>query len=399
MKPVIRLLTLACALALAACDNDGRTQDAPVDAMGMTAEEHARMLAEQEGAGEGGSVHLTPAQARAIGVTYTTVDRGRLARSIRTVGQIVPAEPSLADVTVKIDGFVERLFVDATGTAVRRGDPLLALYSPMLVSAQEELLTALRLAAAVDSTDADAVRLARSLVDAGRRRLEYWDISADDVRRLEQAGQVTKTLTIPAPADGVVLEKMVVQGQAVMPGMKLYRLADLSSVWIEGEVFEQDLAAVPVGTPVRIEVAAYPGRAFAGAVGFVYPMLNEDARTGRVRALVRNPGRLLKPGMYATLHLEAELGRDVLLVPAEAVVMTGERNLVYAVGPDGMLEPREVVLGARGDRVVEIRSGVAAGTRIVKSANFLVDAESRLGTGAAGMADMPGMIMDREKKP
>lgn len=396
MKPVIRLFTLACVLALAACDKDDRTQDAPVDDMGMTAEEHARMLAETEG---DASVHLTPAQARAIGVTYTTVDRGRLARSIRTVGQIVPAEPSLSDVTVKIDGFVERLFVDATGTAVRRGDPLLALYSPMLVSAQEELLTALRLAAAVDSTDADAVRRARSLVEAGRRRFEYWDISAEDVRRLEQTGQVTKTLTIPAPVDGVVLEKMVVQGQAVMPGMKLYRLADLSSVWIEGEVFEQDIAAVTVGTPVRIEVAAYPGRAFAGTVGFVYPMLSEDARTGRVRALVRNPGRLLKPGMYATLHLEAELGRDVLLVLAEAVVMTGERNLVYAVGPDGTLEPREVVLGARGDGVVEIRSGVAAGTRVVRSANFLVDAESRLGTGAAGMADMPGMIMDREKKP
>jgi Cu(I)/Ag(I) efflux system membrane fusion protein len=367
---------------------------------GMTAEEHARMLAGGAGAGDTSgrvAVHLTADQARAIGVTFVTVRRGTLARVVRTVGQVVPAEPNLMDVTLKIDGFVERLYVDATGQRMRRGQPLLSLYSPMLVAAQEELLTALRLAAAVDTADPDAARRAAALVAAARRRLEFWDIPGDEVARLERSGEVTKTLTIPAPADGVVLEKMVVAGQAVMPGMRLYRVADLSTVWIEGAVFEQDLALVRVGAPVRAELAAYPGRSFEGRVSFVWPTVDQESRTARVRVAFANPREFLRPGMYASLFLEALIGRDVLSVPAEAVVMTGERNLVFVAGPGGGLEPREVTLGARAGRELEIREGLTEGTRVVASANFLVDAESRLATGA-GMADMPGMDMGSERK-
>ncbi|HEX9579624.1 MAG TPA: efflux RND transporter periplasmic adaptor subunit [Gemmatimonadales bacterium] len=367
---------------------------------GMTAEEHARMLAGAAGADDTSGrvvVELTADQARAIGVAFATVRRGPLARAVRTVGQVVPAEPNLTDVTVKIDGFVERLYVDATGRAVRRGEPLLSLYSPMLVAAQEELLTALRLAAAVDTADPDAARRAGSLVTAARRRLEFWDIPREEIDRLERSGEVTKTLTIPAPADGVVLEKMVVAGQAVMPGMQLYRLGNLSTVWIEGAVFEQDLALVRVGAPVRAELAAYPGRSFEGRVSFVWPTVDPESRTARVRVAFANPRGLLRPGMYASLYLEVMIGRDVLSVPAEAVVMTGERNLVFVVGPAGGLEPREVLLGARGGREIEVLDGLSEGTRIVAAANFLVDAESRLATGA-GMASMPGMDMGAERK-
>jgi multidrug efflux pump subunit AcrA (membrane-fusion protein) len=375
MKRLIVLLS-AGALSVAAC----RGKSAPG---GMTAEEHARMSA---GAADTAPavlrqpVGLTAVQARAIGVTYTVVTRGPLRRTVRTVGQVVPAEPGLTDVTPKVDGFVERLFVDATGATVRRGQPLLALYSPMLVSAQEELLTALRLAQSVDSTAGEPWRNAQDLVAASRRRLSYWDISAEQIARLERSGEVTKTMTLTAPFDGVVLEKMVVAGQSVMPGMKLYRLADLHTVWIEGEVFEQDLGLIRIGAPARVELAAYPGRTLAG----------------RVRIVVANPGGLIRPGMYATLFFDAPLGRDLLSVPAEAVVMTGEHNVVFVVTQNGTLAPREVTLGARAGDRIEIRSGLLPGERVVASANFLIDAESRLSSGA-GMASMPGMHMEPPK--
>jgi membrane fusion protein, copper/silver efflux system len=234
-------------------------------------------------------------------------------------------------------------------------------------------------------------------LQAARRRLAYWDISSEQVERLERTGEVMKALTLVAPLDGVVLEKMVVTGQSVMAGMKLYRLADLSTVWIEGEVFEQDVAFVRVGALARVELAAYPGRAFTGRVGFVYPTVDEQSRTVRVRVVLPNPDGALKPGMYGTLYFDARLGDRVLSVPAEAVVMTGERNLVFVAGSARTLEPRDVMLGARAGDRLEVLSGLREGERIVASANFLVDAESRLGSGKA-MADMPGADVESGRK-
>jgi Cu(I)/Ag(I) efflux system membrane fusion protein len=386
----------AAVLSVVAC----QAKSTPSETAGMSAAEHARMSAgdpDTTPAALRQPVHLTAAQAQAIGVTYTVVTRGPLSRKLRTVGQVVPAEPGLAEITPKVDGFVDRLFVDATGVPVRRGQPLLALYSPMLVSAQEELLTALRLAQAVDSSATDAWRNAQDLVVAARRRLTYWDISADQIARLERTGEVTKTLTLTAPFDGIVLEKMVVAGQSVMPGMKLYRLADLRTVWIEGEVFEQDLDLVRVGATARVELAAYPGRAFAGRVSFVWPTVDLQSRTGRVRIVLANPGGAIRPGMYATLYFDAVLGRNLVSVPAEAVVMTGEHNVVFVVAADGMLEAREVTIGGRAGARMEIRSGLEPGERIVASANFLVDAESQLSSGG-GMAGMPGMNVEQPKR-
>ncbi len=378
-------------LALAGCRGRSKTQPhSMADMPGMGGD--------TGGSAEREPVRLTPAQVQAIGVTYTVVQRGPLERTVRTVGQIVPAEFRIAEVTSKIDGFVEHLFVDATGLPVRRGEPLLTLYSPMLVSAQEELLTAQRLGKSMDSSsDSEAWRNARVLLEAARHRLAYWDISPEQVDRLERTGEVTKTLTLTAPFDGVVLEKMVVAGQAVMTGMKLYRLADLSSVWIEGDVFEQDLALMRVGAAVRAEVAGFPGRSFAGQVSFVLPVVDPQSRTGRVRVVLANPGGALRPGMFATLFFDARLGADALSVPAEAVVMTGERNLVFVVRPDGALQPREVTLGVRAGDRFQILAGAKEGERIVASANFLVDAESRLG-GGKGVQNMPGMNMEAPKE-
>jgi Cu(I)/Ag(I) efflux system membrane fusion protein len=388
MTRTLALLTAAALLA-AGC------RSKPQATAGMSAAEHAQMpAADTATASDRVPVRLSAEQAGAIGVTYTTVERGPLARALSTVGEVRPAEPNIAEVTTRVDGFVDRMYVDATGVTVRRGQPLLAIYSPMLVSAQQELLTAHRLAAGTDSTDVEAWRSAQALVAAARRRLAYWEISGEQIARLEQSGEVTKTLTLGAPLDGVVLEKMVVQGQSVTAGMKLYRLADLSTVWIEGEVFERDLELVRVGAPVQVTVTAYPGRTFDGRIAFVSPVVDEQSRAGRVRVAVPNAGGLLKPGMYASLVLEASLGRDLLSLPAEAIVMTGQRNLVFVVVAGGALEPREVTLGARAGNRIVIQDGVRAGERVVASANFLVDAESRLMVGG-GMPGMPGM----EKQP
>jgi membrane fusion protein, copper/silver efflux system len=343
-------------------------------------------------------VHLSTEQARAVGLTFAVVQRGALTRTVRSVGQVVAAEPNLAEITTKIDGFVEQLFVAATGTTVRRGQPLLTLYSPMLVAAQEELLAAKRLAASVESSEPEARRSGEALVEAGRRRLSYWDISREQIDRLERTGEVTKTLRLNAPVNGIVLEKMVVTGQAVMAGMKLYRIANLSTVWIEGAVFEQDLRLARVGAPVAAEIAAYPGRRFVGHVSFVWPTVDEASRSGRVRVEFRNPTGELRPGMYVTLLLEALVASDAVHVPAEAVVQTGERNVVFVVGQGGALEPREVVLGSRAGNRFQISAGLEPGERIVASANFLIDAESRLTAGAV-INTMPGMNMNTEKRP
>jgi len=390
MKRTFAWMAMVAVVALAACRKQAQADSMAGMDMSDTASADSGMAGRAP-------VHLTPEQARAVGVTFTVVQRGPLTRTLRTLGQVVPAEPNLADITTKIDGFVEQLYVNATGTAVRRGQPLLTLYSPMLVAAQEELLAAKRLAAAVDSNDTDASRNAQALVDASRRRLSYWDISREQIDRLERTGEVTKTLALHTPVDGIVLDKMVVAGQAVMSGMRLYRIADLSTIWIEGAVFEQDLGLVRVRAPVSAQLTAYPGRTFTGHVSFVWPTVNDSSRSGRIRVAFPNPRGELRPGMYATLLLEAVVSRNAVNVPAEAVVQTGERNLVFVVGRSGALEPREVVLGGRAGDRFQIDSGLAAGERIVASANFLVDAESRLTAGAG--SNMPGMNMGTEKRP
>lgn len=387
MKSIASLPVLLIGLVLACGSSE---EESPME--GMSAQEHAMMMAggtqgetDSTGATVRQSVHLTAAQEQALGVVYTMVRRGTMTRTIRTVGVVAAAEPNITDITPKVDGFVEELLVDYTGQKVRRGQPLLRLYSPTLVAAQEELLTALRLASRVGRGAGEAWRNAQSMLDAARRRLAYFDITPEQIEQVETTGRATKTLTLVAPFTGVVLEKHVVEGQRVTPGMQLYRLADLSTVWVEGEVFEQDLQFIRVGAQAHIEVAAYPGEHLMGAVSFVYPVVDVASRTNRVRVTVPNPDGRLKPGMFSTMFFDTRVGEDVIVVPFEAVIVTGERNLVFVRDEDGMLQPREVVLGARADREVQILSGLTEGETIVASANFLIDAESRLGTTGGTM--------------
>lgn len=330
-------------------------------------------------------------RARRIGVAYATAHRSTLRPVVRAVGTIAWDETRLATVNPKVEGWVERLFVDYTGAPVRKGQPLAAVYSPMLVAAQEELTLAHRLAEQAGAEpEGVAAKNARELLEAARRRLAYLDVPADEIERIERTGQGRRTVVLRSPIDGVVTEKGVVQGSRIMPGMDLFRIAGLGTVWVEGEVFEKDLGLVRVGQPAAVTIDAYPGETFRGRVTFIDPAVSLDSRTGKVRVELPNPGLRLKPGMYATVQLDAPAGAPTLVVPRSAVLTTGERALVFVRHDDGMLMPHEVRTGIAVGDTIQVLAGIPDGATVVSSAGFLVDAESNLG---AALQSMPGMEM------
>lgn len=335
-------------------------------------------------------VMISAEAAQRIGVTFATVTLGPITREIRTVAQVTFDETRVKVISPKVDGWVEQLYVNFTGQPVSAGQTLLSLYSPMLVSAQEELLLASRLSRSLAEASGEARSGSNDLVAAARRRLLYWDILPADIERIERTGQVRKTLTLRSPVNGVVIDKNVLSGQKIMAGDALYRVADLSDVWLEGEVFERDLPAVMVGTSVRAEFDALPGEVRTGRVSYLYPTLNPETRTARVRVTLRNPGMRLKPGMYGTIRIDGAAERSIS-VPRSAVLSTGDRTMVFVKRADGMLQPREVKIGESTEERTRIISGVAVGETVVASATFLVDAESNLGSSLGGMGDMPGM--------
>lgn len=370
----------------------GRSTPAPATA------EHNH-AATGAGAGAAKPVMLSAADQRRIGVTFAVAQRGPLAKEVRTVGQVTFDETRLQTISPKIDGWVNKLFINATGQPIAAGEPLLTIYSPMLVTAQEELLLAKRLARDVSAASSEAQQNANDLLASARRRLAYWDIPADEIATIERTEQVQKTLTLRSTASGYVLQKDVVAGQKIMAGDALYRVADLSTVWVEGEVFEQDIANVRTGQMVHTDFDALPGKHLMGRISYIYPTLDPQTRTVRVRVVLPNPGLQLKPGMYATIVIAGNERTNVLTVPRSAVLSTGERSMVFVRDTSGRLTPREVALGQSNDVHVEILRGLAAGETVVSSATFLVDAESNLGTALGGMGNMPGMEMTTPPKP
>jgi membrane fusion protein, copper/silver efflux system len=344
-------------------------------------------------------VMLTPQQAQRIGVTYAVATVGPLEREVRTVGQIVYDETRLRAISPKIDGYVERLLVNATGQPVVMGQPLLTIYSPMLVQAQEELLLAKRLTSDVSAASDDVRHGAANLLESSRRRLAYWDIPVGEISAIEERGTVQRTLTLRSPATGYVLQKNVVAGQRIMAGDALYQVADLRTVWVEGEVFEQDLAQVRGGQMVHADFEALPGVHRMGRIAYVYPVISPDTRTARVRVVLSNEDVQLKPGMYATLRIVGADRTPALTIPRDAVLSTGERHVVFVREATGQLAPREVALGSSNDTRVEVLRGIAAGDTVVASATFLVDAESNLGKALGGMGNMPGMDMSAPPTP
>jgi membrane fusion protein, copper/silver efflux system len=325
-----------------------------------------------------GSVTLTPTQARDLRVTFGTVDMRSLAADVRATGIVTFDETRIAQVTPKFSGFAEHVYVNATGQPVRRGQPLLDVYSPDLVAAQQELLLAVQLQNNIGRSTVPGVPGATTdLVGAAKRRLELWDISEQQIDEILRTGRIRRALTLYSPASGVVTDKRVVEGQSVMAGQALYTIVDLADVWIDVQLREADAAIAHIGSGADIEITGLPGQTFKGQVSYVYPTLDTASRALRARIVVSNTGSLLKPGMYATVRLHAP-SRTALTVPTSAVLRTGTRNVVFVDMGGGQLMPVEVEIGRVAGDYTEVFGGLEPGQRVVTSAQFLLDSESNL---------------------
>ena len=347
-------------------------------------------MAGMQGMSPDGAVRLTASQLTTFGVTFGTVEQRTLSTDVRTVGTVMMDESRMASVTPKINGFVERLYVNTTGQPVRRGQPLADVYSPDLLAAQEELLLARRLDRTVGQSAVPGVPSSSGeLLAAARRRLRLWDVSDAQIDEVLRSGRARRTVTLYSPVSGIVTEKKVVVGQSVQAGMELYALADLTEVWVDVQVRETEAANVRVGTGADVEFATYPGRTYKGRVTFIYPTIAEQTRSVRARVSVSNAEGQLKPGMYATVQLSSPT-RSALTVPRAAVVQTGERAVVFVDQGKGELRPVDVETGASAGEYVEILAGLEPGQRVVTSAQFLLDSESNLAEVMKSMIGMGG---------
>lgn len=344
------------------------------------------------------AVMLSPADAHRIGVTYVAVSIQDMSREIRTVGQVIVDETRVKVATAKVDGWIERAYVNYVGQEVSVGAPLVAINSPMLATAQEELLLAKKLQSDVSSGSADTRAQAATLLASARSRLSYWDVTPDEIARLEADGKVQQPFVLRSRVNGFVIDKTAIAGQRVMAGDILYKIADLSRVWLEGEIYEQDFASLRVGQRVDAELQALSNDVVVGRIAYIYPSLNPETRTARVRVELANANGRLKPGMFATLRLSGAASPPALTIPRASVLSTGERNLVFVKRADGMLEPRVVQTGLVSSDRIQITRGLALGDTVVASATFLIDAESNLGTAFGGMGNMPGMDIAAPKK-
>jgi multidrug efflux pump subunit AcrA (membrane-fusion protein) len=373
------------------------------DSMGM---DMVPVYEDEAAAAESQTIAIDPVTTQNMGIRTALVTRGPLRRIIRTVGVIDYNESALADVTTKFKGWVEKLYVDATGQQVHRGEPLFEIYSPELYSGQREYLLALE-----GGTNTPG---AASLRTSALTKLKFFDISDEQIADLERTREPRKTLRIVAPQDGFVIDKMVVEGQMVDPGMKIYRLADLGLVWVQAQIYEQDLAYLKLGQEATVTLSYLPDREFRGRVTYIYPNVDEKTRTARVRMEFHNPGYFLKPGMFTTVQVSSELEASVLLVPDMAILRSGEKNTLFVARDGGKFEPRTLVLGPQAENdMYQAISGVREGERIVTSGQFMLDSESQLREaiqkmlepkqaekatpeGVPGTNAMPGHVMQPE---
>lgn len=336
-------------------------------------------------AASGPAVRINPDRVQKLGVRTETVELRELTRTVQAVATIQVNERQLHTVSPRFEGWIQQLYVNTTGQLVRRGEPLLEVYSPDLVTTQQEYLIASKGVQAMKGASPEVEASMRTLVESALQRLRNWDISEAELKQLQQEGKARQSITLRAQASGVVMEKKAVAGMRFMPGEMLYQIADLSSVWVLADVFEQDLGLVRPGQSVKIRFDAYPDKAFAGKVTFLYPTVTPETRTAKVRIELPNPAGLLKPAMYARVEIASSRGRGkVLAVPDSAVLDTGTRQLVLVQRGEGAFEPRPVKLGMRTDGYIEVLGGIKAGEIVVVSANFLIDAESNLKAALSG---------------
>lgn len=356
-------------------------------------------------------IQLSPERLQSIGVRYAEVKRMPVQDQIRVTGNVAIDETRLSYVQTRFSGYIDKVFADATYKYVRKGQPLFTIYSPELATAEREYLVAKQNAKnAANSTVPGVAAGFDSLLDASADRLKQWNIPQREIARLESSGQVEQEIEIDSPASGYITERNALPNLTVQPDTRLYTIADLSTVWVFAEVFQDDLGRVRVGEPASLTVDSYPGRTFHGRVDFIYPDVDMTTRTARVRLVFKNPNLTLTPGMFVNVTLQVPLGEHVV-IPADGVLQTGTRQIAFVVRPDGYLEPRDVQLGPEaGDQYI-VLNGLKAGERIVSSANFLIDSESQLqaalgsfvppppGAGGAAAMSAPSSKVELSSSP
>ncbi len=347
-----------------------------------------------------GTIRISPEKIQKTGVKSEQAARMPLRRLIRTVGRVEPVEGKVYIINAKVSGWVEKLYVNQTDSMVSPGEPLLELYSPELVSAQEEYLLAYRGAQRVkNSPYEDAKKGADQMLEATRKRLAYWDISEDQIKRLIENNQVKRTMTIRAPSAGSVTDKMVIEGKRIEAGEPLFKIINHSVVWVYGEVYEYEMPYIKIGQSARLTPSYSPTEVYTGRIEHIYSHLGSiryapeegtEARTAKVRFELPNPGHRLKLGMYLNVEINVDLAQNAIAVPETAVIDTGARQVVIIDRRDGTFEPRIVSMGAKADGYQEILSGVKPGEWVVSSATFLLDSESNLNAALGTLAASAG---------
>jgi RND family efflux transporter MFP subunit len=334
-------------------------------------------------------IQLTPQRMQSIGVKFGTVAYKNVNDEIRVTGNVEADETRISSIQIRFPGWIRKVYVDATYRYVRKGQPLFTIYSPDLVATEQEYLLARQNQQQLNSSTVAGVSTgAASLANAAKERLAQWEVSQDEISKLESTGKVITDLTFNAPASGYITEKSVLPNMYVQPDTKLYTVADLSTVWVNAQVFQPDIGKIKPGDAAQITVDAYPGKTFSGRVDQILPQVDATTRTVRVRLVLANPQLKLKPGMYVNVVLKVALGRQ-LVVPASAVLQSGTRQVVFVNRGDGNLEPRQVMTGARvGDEFI-VAKGLKANESIVTSANFLIDSESQLQAASGGYVPPP----------
>ncbi len=327
-----------------------------------------------------------------IGVKTTEVAVRPLYKIIRTVGKIEYDERKIYTINTKFDGWIEKLYVDFTGRYLKRGEPVAEIYSPELLATQQEYLNALKWAGQLngyrlynndtikDKNDVLTNMLlqdAKTIIDAARQRLKLWDITDEQIKKIEETGKPIKTLTIFSNVNGYIIQKNAFQGMRVMSGEKLFDVIDLSTVWVVADIYEYELPLIKIGQRANISLSYFPGREYSSTIEYVYPAISGETRTAKVRFTIPNPGGQLKPQMFTNVEIKINIGNK-LAIPDDAIIDTGTRQIVYVDKGDGYFEPREVMLGLRAEGFREVIKGLRAGEKVASSATFLIDSEAKL---------------------
>jgi membrane fusion protein, copper/silver efflux system len=356
----------------------GQQQQAPAQTT-QPQNEAASTQPDQE---EAPTVEIPPDKQQLIGVKTVVAEIRPMQKIVRTVGLVEYDERRLATVNTKFEGWIEKLHVDYSGRYVRKGEPLVDIYSPELLATQQEFINLSKWEKDSKSVKNETVGSmlsndSKAIIEGARQRLRLWDISDAQIDKIEQTGKPMRTLTIYSPVSGYVVQKAALKGMRVMPGERLFDIADLSTVWIVSDIFEYELPLIKLGEKATISLSYFPGKEFTSMIDYVYPTIAGDTRSAKVRFTIANPGNKLKPQMYTNVEVKINLGKK-LIIPNDAVLDAGKRQVVYVDKGDGTFEPREVSIGIRADGMIEVTKGLKAGERVASSATFLIDSEAKL---------------------